>query len=70
MVLDQHKDDLQKLYDMLLLQEEQLECFSNDFPITRQHSLFEEHIELRRKMNHLSQIHLEKMVDMMNALGV
>lgn len=70
LVLEQHKEDLKTLHSRILNQEEQLECFSNDFPITRQHNLFEEHITLRSKMQQLSQIHLEKMKDMIVALGV
>lgn len=70
MALDQHKEDLENLHRRLIMQEEQLEFYSNDFPITSKHTLFDEHITLRNKMNHLSQIHLEKIMDMISALGV
>lgn len=69
-VLEQHRDDLDKFHRRLVLQEEQLEFYSADFPIIRTHSLYDEHITLRRKMEHISAIHLEKMKDMIVALGV
>ncbi len=70
MVLEQHKEDLERLHRRLVTQEEQLEFYCTDFPIMRTHNFFDEHITLRRKMDNLSQIHLEKMKDMIAALGV
>ena len=70
LVLEDHKEDLNKLHRRLVLQEEQLAFYHADFPIDRTHNFFDEHIMLRRKMEHLSAIHLEKMKDMIVALGV
>ena len=70
MVLEQHKEDLESLHRRILTQEEQLELYCTDFPINRKHNFYEEHLNLRRKMENLSQIHLEKMKDMIEALGI
>ncbi len=70
MVLDEHIDQLQKLSNRIKVQENELQFYNKDFPVTPEHQYFKEHELLRDKMNEISKIHLYRVADLIKALGI
>ncbi|MCU4176946.1 hypothetical protein [Carboxylicivirga sp. N1Y90] len=70
MVLDEHVEQLQKLSNRIKVQENEMQFYNKDFPITTAHKYYAEHIELRKQMNGISSIHLNRVADLITALGI
>ncbi len=70
MVLDEHIDQLKKVLNRIKVQENELQFYNKDFPITIDHKYFKEHASLREQMKNISKIHLSRVGDLTNALGI
>ncbi len=70
MVLDEHLDQLQNLLNLINGQENEFKFYNKDFPITREHQYFTEHEKLRKKMESISKVHLNRVEDLITALGI
>lgn len=70
LVLDEHTDELSKLRNRIVVLEDELQLYQHDFPIDTAHQCFKEHQKLRTKLERTSVIHLERVADLINALGV
>jgi len=70
MVLDEHIDQLKKLINRIKVQENEMQYYNKDFPITNDHKYFKEHELLRKQMNSISKVHLTRVADLTNALGI
>jgi hypothetical protein len=70
MVLEEHSDQLLQLLNRIKVQEQELQFYNKDFPITRDHQYFLVHEVLRKKMESLSKIHLDRMADLVDAMGI
>lgn len=69
LALEEHKEALLKLKSSISTKEEELKFYNKDFPITETHDYFLEHLELRRKNEKLLQLHLERVSDIVVAIG-
>ncbi|MCU4164851.1 hypothetical protein [Carboxylicivirga caseinilyticus] len=70
MVLDQHVDQLNKLLNLIKVQENEMQFYNKDFPITMDHKYFKEHETLRKQMVSISKVHLSRVADLIDALGI
>jgi len=70
MVLDDHQDLLEKLHKRIVTQEQELQYYNKDFPITPSHQYYKEHISLQRRMQEMTQTHLDKVADVVKELGI
>jgi len=70
MVLDEHTAQLTKLDNRIKVQENELQFYNKDFPITTAHQYYKEHEVLREKMEDISKIHLYRVADLIKALGI
>jgi hypothetical protein len=70
MVLDDHEDQLTKLFNRIKVQEQEMQFYNKDFPITSQHQYYLEHVTLRKKMESISKVHFDKVVDLVKELGI
>ncbi len=70
MVLDEHVEQLTKLINRIKVQESEMQYYNKDFPITFDHKYFKEHESLRNQMNSISRVHLARVADLTNALGI
>jgi hypothetical protein len=67
---EEHKDDLVNIKSLIEIREQELKLYNKDFPITDTHDYFMEHLELRRKNEKLLQLHLDRVSDIVVAIGV
>ncbi|WP_234409025.1 hypothetical protein [Marinilabilia salmonicolor] len=51
-------------------QEQELQYYNKDFPITPDHQYFDEHLELRQRMEKLSNNIIAKISDLIKELSV
>jgi len=70
MVLDEHTEQLKKLSNRIKVQENELQFYNKDFPITTEHQYYKDHEILREKMDDISKIHLYRVADLIKALGI
>ncbi|MBN2165944.1 MAG: hypothetical protein JW717_06690 [Marinilabiliaceae bacterium] len=70
MVLDEHQDQLMKLLNRIKTQEQEIQFYNKDFPITKDHTYYIEHNKLRSKMDITTKLHFEKITDLIIELGV
>lgn len=70
MVLDEHVEQLQKLSNRIKVQENEMQFYNKDFPITTEHKYYLEHTELRKQMDGISKVHLNRVEDLITALGI
>ncbi len=70
LALEEHKDILSKLKSQISVKEQELKFYNKDFPITEEHVFFSEHLELRNDNDRLLQIHLDRISDIVKAIGV
>jgi hypothetical protein len=70
MVLDDHQDLLEKLHKRIVTQEQELQFYNKDFPITSNHQYYKEHVSLQRRMQEMTQTHLDKVADVVKELGI
>ncbi len=69
LALEEHKEALVKLKSRIKTKEQELTFYNKDFPITETHDYFLDHLELRRKNEKLLQLHLERVSDIVVAIG-
>lgn len=70
MVLDEHTDQLKKLSNRIKVQENELQFYNKDFPITKAHQYYKDHEILRDKVKDISNIHFYRVADLIKALGI
>ncbi|MBK3517012.1 hypothetical protein [Carboxylicivirga marina] len=70
MVLDEHTEQLSKLSNRIKVQENELQFYNKDFPITQNHQYYKDHELLREKMDDISKIHFYRVADLIKALGI
>jgi hypothetical protein len=70
MVLDDHQDLMEKLLKRIITQEQELQFYNKDFPITSDHQYFKEHVSLQRRVCEMTQTHLDKVADVVKELGI
>jgi len=70
MVLDEHQSQLEKVYNRIKTQEHEMQFYNKDFPITRTHEYFVDHENLRKKVTVMTQLHIEKISDLVDELGI
>ncbi len=70
LALEEHRDILEKLKSRIEIKEQELKFYNKDFPITEQHDFFLEHLELRKMNDRSLQIHLDRVNDVVKAIGV
>ena len=70
MVLEEHESQLGQLLNRIKVQEQEMQFYNKDFPVTHEHEFIVEHQKIRGKMERLCAIHVERVEDLINALGV
>ncbi len=70
LAIEEHKEALIKLKSRIEIREQELKFYNKDFPITETHDYFMEHLELRRKNEKLLLLHLDRVSDIVVAIGV
>ncbi len=70
MVLDEHSEQLKKLENRIKVQENELQFYNKDFPITEGHQYYKDHELLRTKMGDISKVHFYRVDDLIKALGI
>ncbi|WP_430814797.1 hypothetical protein [Carboxylicivirga sp. RSCT41] len=70
MVLDEHTEQLNRLINRIKVQENELQFYNKDFPITQKHQYYTDHEGLRTKMEDISKIHFYRVADLTKALGI
>jgi len=70
LALEEHKEVLTKLISQIKIKEQELKFYNKDFPITEEHVFFSEHLELRNMNSKLLYIHIDRISDIVKAIGV
>ncbi|WP_010662735.1 hypothetical protein [Marinilabilia salmonicolor] len=70
MILDEWEDQIKKMTGRIKTQEQELQYYNKDFPITPDHQYFDEHLELRQRMEKLSNNIIAKISDLIKELSV
>ena len=70
LALEEHKDNLNKLRNRIEVKEQELRYYNKDFPITEQHDYYLDHLDLRHKNDQSLAIHLDRISDIIKAIGV
>ena len=70
MVLDDHESQIEKFIKRIVTQEQELQFYNKDFPVTFEHQYYKDHLVLRRKMYEIMQVHFEKIADAVKELGI
>jgi hypothetical protein len=70
MVLEEHASQLNQLLNLIKVQEQEMQYYNKDFPITGAHDYIVDHKKIRSRMERLCTIHLEKVEDLIQALGI
>jgi hypothetical protein len=70
MILDEWEDQLRKMMGRIKTQEQELQYYNKDFPITPDHQYFQEHFDLRQRMEQLSNSVIAKISDLIKELSV
>ena len=69
LALQEHKEILTALKNRIEVKEQELKFYNKDFPITEEHDFFKEHLELRAKNDKMLQIHIDRINDIIKAIG-
>ncbi len=70
MVLEEHESQLNQLLNRIKVQEQEMQFYNKDFPVTHEHEYVVEHQKIRGKISRLCAIHLERVDDLINELGI
>ncbi|TLX70832.1 hypothetical protein E9993_21590 [Labilibacter sediminis] len=70
LALEEHKETLSKLRNRIEVKEQELKYYNKDFPITEQHDYYLDHLDLRTKNDQSLSIHLDRISDIIKAIGV
>jgi len=68
--IDKHYQELTFLFNRIKVQEQELQFYNKDFPITPQHQFYTEQEQLRNMIGDLSKKHVEYMVFLMRRLSL
>ncbi len=68
--LEEHKNELQSLLKQIEIKEQELTFYNKDFPITKDHEYYKDHINLRINTSRLFIIHYDRVNDIIMSLGV
>jgi uncharacterized membrane protein YgaE (UPF0421/DUF939 family) len=70
LALEEHQEELIKLKNRIQVQEQELKFYNKDFPITEQHDYYQVHRNLRKKNSQILYIHMDRVNDIIEAIGV
>ena len=70
MVLEEWEDQLKKMMGRIKTQEQELQYYNKDFPVTQDHQYIQEHLGLRTRMEKLSQNVIAKISDLIKELSI
>lgn len=70
MVLEEHESQLVQLLNRIKVQEQEMQFYNKDFPVTHVHEYVLEHQKLRDKMGRLCTLHTERIDDLIDELGI
>ncbi|WP_462317945.1 hypothetical protein [Marinilabilia sp.] len=70
MIIDEYEQQLKKMQGRIKTQEQELQYYNKDFPVTPDHQYVKEHIELRSKMEKMSNEVIAKISDLIKELSV
>lgn len=70
MVLEEHESQLLQVLNRIKVQEQEIQYYNKDFPITHAHEYMSLHLEIRDKMEQMCALHLDKLDDLTRALGI
>jgi len=65
-----HRKALETLLNRIKVQEQELQYYNKDFPITEMHQYFVDHIELRDQMQRILNEHLQISDELLNDLSI
>ena len=65
-----HRKMLETLLNRIKVQEQELQYYNKDFPITEMHQYFVDHIELRDQMQRTLNDHLQISEELLNDLSI
>ncbi len=68
--LEEHREELGTLLNQIEVKEQELTFYNKDFPITKDHEYYKEHINLRINTSRLFIIHYDRVNDIIRSLGV
>ena len=70
MIIDEYEQELKKMLGRIKTQEQELQYYNKDFPVTPDHQYVSEHMLLRTKMERLSNDVNGKVSDLIKELSV
>ncbi len=70
MVLEEHEAQLHQVLNRIKVQEQEIQYYNKDFPLTQSHEYMVLHLKIRDKMEQMCTLHLDKLDDMTRALGI
>jgi len=70
MIIDEYEQQLKKMQGRIKTQEQELQYYNKDFPVTSDHQYVKEHMELRDKAEQLSNEVIAKISDLINELSI
>ncbi len=70
MILDDYEQELKRILGRISTQEEEMQYYNKDFPVTPEHQYVQEHFELRKRMERLSLDVFAKISDLIKELSV
>jgi hypothetical protein len=70
MILDEWEEQLKKMMGSIKNREEELQYYNKDFPVSADHHYIEEHCDLRKRMEKLSDNVIAKISDLIRELSI
>jgi uncharacterized membrane protein YgaE (UPF0421/DUF939 family) len=70
MIIEEHEQQLKKMLGRIKTQEQELQYYNKDFPVTQNHQYVTEHMELRSRMEKLTSQMIAKVSDLIKELSV
>ncbi|MFO8002438.1 MAG: hypothetical protein R6U46_14455 [Marinilabilia sp.] len=70
MIIEEYEQQLKKMLGRIKTQEQELQYYNKDFPVTPDHQYVKEHMELRSRIEQLSNELIAKISDLIGELSV
>ncbi|WP_016779130.1 hypothetical protein [Anaerophaga thermohalophila] len=70
MVIDDYEDQLKRMLKRIKTQEQEMQYYNKDFPVTPRHQYVIEHLELRRRMEQVTNDVIAKISDLIKELSI
>lgn len=70
MVIDDYEDQLKRMLKRIKTQEQEMQYYNKDFPVTTDHQYVIEHLELRCRMEQVSNNVIAKISDLIKELSI